>query len=206
MIKIFSRFNKYALVVLCTGGLGFAASHLLAQQKNPPKQPPAGNAAPKTEAAAPVNQTVDLKLVGVDQAQKAGVKTCIPLLKDLTGLTVDGDSAAISTWNKDTPDKRAFSALSFMKYNNKTAPHALGLVSAVPNSEGRCDGSNIRIQSSALSCEAIAANLAKQNAPAPQMMGDVRTYLPNQQGQRTILTPAATSGCIVVFTGTYYGQ
>ncbi len=206
MIKISNRFNKYILVVLCTGGLGLAASHLVAQQKAPSKQVPATNSAPKPDTAPPASQTPDLKFVGVDQAQKAGVKTCLPLLKDLTGLTVDGDSAAISTWNKDAPDKRAFSALNFMKYNNKTAPHALGLVSAVPNSEGRCDGSNIRIQSSALSCEAIAANLAKQNAPAPQMVGDVRTYLPNQQGQRTILTPAATSGCIVVFTGTYYGQ
>ncbi len=206
MIKIPKHFNKYVLVVLCTGGLGLAASHLVAQQKTAPKQAPVSNAAPKTETAVPANQAPDLKFIGVDQAQKAGVKTCLPLLKDLTGLTVDGDSVAVSTWNKDASDKRAFSALSFMKYNNKTAPNALGLVSATPNAEGRCDGSNIRIQSSALSCEAIAANLAKQNAPAPQMIGDVRTYLPNQQGQRTILTPAATSGCIVVFTGTYYGQ
>ena len=206
MIKISNRVNKYVLVVLCTGGLGLAASHLVAQQKSPPKQVPAANTAPKPDAAPSVNQTPDLRFVGVDQAQKAGVKTCIPLLKDLTSLTVDGDSAAISTWNKDAPDKRAFSALSLMKYNTKTAPYALGLVSAVPNPEGRCDGSNIRIQSSALSCEVIAANLAKQNVPAPQMMGEIRTYLPNQQGQRTILTPAATSGCIVVSTGTYYGQ
>ena len=156
-----------------------------------------------TSSSAPIS---DPRLLSVDQAQKVGVKTCLPLLKSLSSLTVEGENVAVSNWNKESPDRRAFSSLSVMRYPTITAPRALGLISATPTTDGQCDGTNIRIQPSTLNCDEIAINLAKQNIPAPEVLGDVRLYAPNPQGQRTILTPAATTGCIVVFTGTYYGK
>ncbi len=196
-----SFLNKKTLAIILVSLLGLGATALFAQQKKSPQS--------ISPAVAPIAkkepEASDPRFLALNQAQNAGVKTCLPLIKDLTGLTIDGESATVSTWNKDEPDNRAFSALSVMKYPNQTAPRAIGLVSATPAGT-HCDGSNIRIQSSALTCDAIAANLAKQNVPEPQVLGDVRLYAPNAQGQRTILSPAATNGCVLVFTGTYYGK
>ncbi len=196
MILFSPKIDKYIYAVLYTLAIIAAVIFYMNWQK--PKTP-------STESSAKISNT-DPRLIGADQAQKAGVKTCLPLLKSLSSVTIEGENVTSSNWNKEAPDRRAFSSLSIMRYPTATAPRALGLITAVPNSDGQCDGTNIRIQPSTLSCDEIAANLAKQNIPTPEVLGDVRLYAPNPQGQRTVLTPTATTGCVVVFTGTYYGK
>jgi hypothetical protein len=196
MILFSEKIDKYVYAALYTIGVVLCVVIFMNLQK------------PKAPAVDPSQYVTgsDPRLLGVDQAQKIGVKTCLPMLANLSSVTVEGENVATSNWNKDAPDRRAFSSLSFMRYATATAPRALGLITAVPNINGQCDGTNIRIQPSTLSCDEVAGNLAKQNIPAPEVLGDVRLYAPNPQGQRTILTPAATTGCVVVFTGTYYGK
>jgi hypothetical protein len=197
MIFVSEKIDKYIYGALYTGVVIAGVVFFMNMRKI--AQQPSVN----TSSVAPIS---DPRFLGADQAQKLGVKTCLPMLKSLSNLTVEGENVATSSWNKENPNSRAFSSLSIMRYPTPTAPRALGLIAAVPNSDGQCDGANIRIQPSTLSCDDIAANLAKQKTPAPELVGDVRLYAPNTQGQRTILTPAATTGCVVVFTGTYYGK
>lgn len=197
MLLFSPKIDKYIYASLYTGVVIASVVLFMNMHKTTPQ--PSVN----TSSVAPIS---DPRFLGADQAQKLGVKTCLPMLKSLSNLTVEGENVATSSWNKENPDRRAFTSLSIMRYPTPTAPRALGLITAVPNSDGQCDGANIRIQPSTLSCDDIAANLAKQNIPAPEVLGDVRLYTPNPQGQRTILTPAATTGCVVVFTGTYYGK
>jgi hypothetical protein len=161
-----------------------------------PKTPPAA-------AAAPAAQPRQVAFAAVDQAKKAGVKACAPLLEELVKQNVDAEHAAITTWNKQAPDQRMYSALNVMKFPNEVAPRAIGVVTTTPAAGGHCDGDAVRIHPSKLACEDIAKSLSK--APAPQTIGDVKVYPPNNAGQRVILLPAATSGCVVIGTGAYYG-
>jgi hypothetical protein len=184
-----------ALLLLSSGSVE-AQTLAPVKQSQPPKTAPAPSAA----ANAPARQ---IQLAAVDQAKKAGVKACAPLLEELVKQNVDAEHAAITTWNKQAPDQRMYSALNVMKFPNEIAPRAIGVVSTTPAAGGHCDGDAVRIHPSKLSCEDIAKSLSK--APTPQTIGDVKVYSPNNAGQRVILLPAATSGCVVIGTGAYYG-
>lgn len=164
------------------------------------KKPPA----PAAAAAKPAGPAPATPFAAVEQAKKAGAG-CLPALTDISRITIDSGHTAVSTWNKDAPSQRSFSALNFLKYENQAvAPRSLALVTVTPTPGNHCDASSMRIQPSKLSCQEISAGLAKQNGPAPQPIDDVLMYPPTQSGQRVILMPAA-SGCVVVSTGSYYG-
>ena len=145
--------------------------------------------------------------VAVENAQKVGVKACLPILTEESAANIDVDHAATSTWNKEDPDHRIYSALSFLTYPNDAAPRALVATMAAPIQQSNCDGSTIRIQPSRLACDQIATNIAGQsNSGKPEMIGDVRVYPPVTAGMRIILMPAATTGCVVVSSGTFFGR
>ena len=145
-------------------------------------------------------------LLAVENAQKVGVKACLPLLAEEAAANIDIEHATTSTWSKDDPDHRIYSALSFLTYPNDTAPRALVATVAAPTARPPCDGSTLRIQPSRLACEQIAANLANQKSPAPEMVGDVRLYPPAPNGLRLVLMPSATTGCVVISSGTFFGR
>jgi hypothetical protein len=152
----------------------------------------------------PANAT-ESTFAAADQAKKAGV-ACQPAIGEMTRLTVDAAHKTVSLWNKETPTQRSFTALNFLGYDNqKTAPRALSFFAVTPTSGNHCDSNNFRIQPSSLSCSEIAANLSRQKNPDPTTIGDSLLYPPNAAGQRIILMPTATTGCVVVSTGAYYG-
>ncbi len=160
---------------------------------------PAADKAKGPEPEAP-------KFAAVIEAEKSGVKACLPLLGDLSRLSIDAPHTAVSTWNKDRPNERMFSAMNFLSYSNATAPRALSIVAATPTPKSHCDGANVRIQPSKLDCSQIAADFKQQKVPDPQAIGDQLLYPPDRFGQRIVLLPAATTGCVVVSTGGYYGK
>jgi len=181
---------------LFLAALGFAS--VATAQDQPAKKP----AAPA--AAKPAAQAQATPFAAVEQAKKAGAG-CLPALTDISRITLDSGHTAVSTWNKDAPSQRSFSALNFLKYENQpVSPRSLALVTVSPTPANHCDAASMRIQPSKLSCQEISAGLAKQNGPAPQAIDDVLMYPPTQAGQRLILMPAA-AGCVVVSTGSYYG-
>jgi hypothetical protein len=181
-----------------------------------PAAKPVAKPAPKPEAAPALRGAADAsgaapgapqpKLLAVENAQKVGVKACLPLLAEETAANIDNDHATTSTWSKEDPDHRIYSALSFLTYPNDTAPRALVATVAAPTARPPCDGATLRIQPTKLACEQIATNLANQKSPAPELVGDVRLYPPAANGLRIVLMPAASSGCVVISSGTFFGR
>jgi hypothetical protein len=193
--------NRRATVWLFVGGAAVVAGGAvgLFLARGP------GSAQALKPAETPTISAAASPFVAVEQAKKAGA-ACLPALGEISRLSVDAAHTTVSLWNKEAPAQRTFTALNFLVYENqKVAPRALSFVAVTPTPGNHCDSSNLRVQPSSLSCAEISANLAKQNNPAPTPMGDILLYQPNAAGQRVILLPAATTGCIVISTGNYYG-
>lgn len=212
---VFCRRSRALLALSAAWVVGFGLSTtVVAQDAKPAAAKPAKSAAkprakPAAEqqpaAAAP---TTDAHFAAVDKAKEVGA-ACINGLTDMARVSIDTGHTAISTWQKDAPGQRAFAALNFLNYENQpTAPRAVSFISATPTVGGHCDMNSLRVQPSKLSCDEIAANLAKQTtpAPAPQKIGDMAIYPATTAGQRVVLLPSPAAGCVVISTGSYFGQ
>lgn len=178
-----------------------------AAKSNKPQAQSEKPAAP-TPAAAPAaaaDPKAQSPFVVVEQAKAVGA-ACLPALNDLAKITLDTTQTSMATWNKAAPGQRSFSALNFLEYQNQpNAPRAVALMNVSPTKDDHCDATNIRVQPSKLSCDEISANLMKQGSPAPEKYGDTKLFAPLAVGQRIALLPAATTGCVVISTGVYYG-
>jgi hypothetical protein len=203
--------------IFCMSLAGWTASDARAQQAASPAK---ADAKPKTEgktdaakpAGAPQKPAAPaasapgvVKFVALEHAQKAGVKTCSPMLGATLTALADAEQMGQSVWNVTAPDKRVFAAISYAGYPNQNAPRSFLFASATPTKPDQCDGAGLRVVPSALSCDQIAANLKEQKAPEPTMMGDVRVYT-NSPALRTILLPTPTTGCVVMSSGVFYGK
>ncbi len=140
------------------------------------------------------------------EAQKNDVKTCLPMLNDLSRLSITGPHTSVTSWSREAPNERMFTALSFASQPNAGGGNFVSVISATPTAKGRCDGANVRIEPSKQSCEDIARDLQKQNVPKPEVMNGTLLYPTNAAGQRLVLLPAAASGCVLISTGGYYGR
>ena len=163
------------------------------------KTPAPGKAQP-AEAEKP-------QFAPVVEAQKNDVKTCLPMLTELSRVSITGPHTSVNSWNRESPNERMFTALSVASQPNAGGGgNFLSVISATPTPKGRCDGSNVRIEASKQSCDEIARDLQKQNAPKPETMNGTLLYPANAAGQRLVLMPGAGAGCVVVSTGGYYGR
>ncbi|MGA9600915.1 MAG: hypothetical protein WBS22_11810 [Methylocystis sp.] len=140
------------------------------------------------------------------EAQKNGVKTCLPMLGELARFSISGPHTSVSSWSRETPDERMFSAMSLSTQTNAGGSNSLSLISATPTVKGHCDGSDVRIEASKQSCDEIARDMQKQNVAKPETVNGTLLYPPNAAGQRLVLLPSPASGCVVVTTGGYYGR
>lgn len=201
-----NRFRSFVLGAAGVIALLSLAWGAIAQQTAPRNPAPTARAQPQAQPQAQAAPRPPVSFLALEQLQGAGVRTCLPLMNELLRATVDVEHAGVANWNRDNPDQRAVSSINITAYPNDIAPRAISFVSAAPTRSGYCDGEKIRVQPSRLSCDAIAANLARQNAPQPAVMSDVRTYPPSSQGSRLILLPAAAGGCVVIDAGTFYGR
>jgi len=142
----------------------------------------------------------------VAEAQKKGVKTCLPMLNDLSRLSITGPHTSVISWNNETPNERMFTALSFSSATDANAAHFASVISATPSANGHCDGGDVRIEAAKQGCEDIARDLQRQNYSKPDVLNGTLLYPTNPAGQRLVLLPAAASGCVVITTGGYYGR
>jgi hypothetical protein len=188
-----------ALVLVIAGGAPLFAE---------PPEKPAKAKAPPTPAPAQPQQPESGKsqFAPVVEAQKLDVKTCLPMLSDLSRLSILGAHTSVTGLNREAPNERMFTALSFSSPLNAAAGPSVSVINATPTVKGHCDGANIRVDSSKQSCEDVARELQKQNAPKPETVNGTLVYQTNAAGQRLLLLPAAGSGCVVVSTGGYYGR
>jgi len=184
------------LFVIAFAGAGMATRGLVSEATAQPKN----TAQPKIEAASPY--------AGVEQAKKNGATACLPLLEDLSKITAGGGKhVAYSTWLKEAPSQRAFSATYVSQYDIANAPRSVGLTMVAPVAGNHCDGVNMEVQPSKMSCQEVAVGISKQaGAPKMEKAGDVIIVAPNPAGQRVFLLPSPTTGCILVSTGTYFGK
>jgi hypothetical protein len=176
----------------------FAESPAKDKDKAPakPKAPPA--AQPQAGAEKP-------QFAPVIEAQKNGVMTCLPMVGDLSRFSIGAPHTSVASWSREAANERMFTALSFPAQANPGAGF-VSLISATPTPKGHCDGSNVRVESSKQSCDEIAGDLQKKNVPKPETINGTLLFPPNAAGQRLVLLPAATSGCVVISTGGYFGR
>ena len=185
------------LVVVAVVGLN---DPLLAQ---PPEKEKASG---KAKAAKPQAEAEKPQFAPIVEAQKNGVTTCLPMLTDLARLSIAGPHTSVTSWNRETPNERMFSALSFSSQPTAGGGHFVSVISATPTAKGHCDGADVRIEASKQSCDDIARDMQKQNVPKPETMASALLYPPNAAGQRLVLLPSPASGCVVITTGGYYGR
>jgi hypothetical protein len=164
-------------------------------------------AAGKAKAAKPQQPEADKpQFAPVVEAQKNDVKTCLPMLTDLSRLSISGPHTSVTSWSREAANERMFTALSFASQPNAGGGNFVSVISATPTAKGRCDGSDVRIEASKQSCDDIARDLQKQNTPKPEAMNGTLLYPTNPAGQRLVLLPSPASGCVLVTTGGYYGR
>ena len=137
------------------------------------------------------------------EAEKLQIKTCLPMVGELSRLTIRGPHTSVTGLSREAPNERMFSALTLSAPAGAGAAPSVSVMSATPTAKGHCDGASLRIEPSKQSCEEIAAALQKQNAPKPETLNGTLVYQPNATGQRLILLPAAASGCVVISSGAF---
>jgi hypothetical protein len=139
----------------------------------------------------------------VVEAQKNDVKTCLPMLTDLSRLSISGPHTSVSSWSREASNERMFTALSFA---SQPGSNFVSVISATPTAKGHCDGADVRIEASKQSCDDISRDLQKQNVAKPETVNGTLLYPTNAAGQRLVLLPSPAAGCVVVTTGGYYGR
>jgi hypothetical protein len=172
---------------------------LLAESTDKDKAPAKAKAPPPAEAAK-------TQFAPLGEAQKNGVTTCLPMLTDLSRLSITGPHTSVTSWNREAPNERMFTALSFSSSTDANAARFVSVISATPTAKGHCDGADVRIEASKQSCDDIARDMQKQKVPKPETMNGALLYPANAAGQRLVLMSAAASGCVVITTGGYYGR
>ena len=198
--------SKKTLSILTGSLLAVAAVVGLNQPlaAQPEKEKDKAAAKGKAPAAAKPQAEADKpQFAPVVEAQKNDVKTCLPMLNDLARLSITGPHTSVNSWSRETPNERMFTAMSFA---NAGAGSFVSVINATPTAKGHCDGADVRIESSKLSCEDIARDLQKKDAPKPETVNGTLLFPTNAAGQRLVLLPAAASGCVLITTGGYYGR
>ena len=184
-------------------GVAFGLSDPLSAE--PPEKGLKGKASPAPANAKPP-EAQKPQFAPVVEAQKNDVKTCLPMLNDLSRFSITGPHTSVTSWSREAPNERMFTAMSFASQPNAGGGNFVSVISATPTAKGHCDGADVRIEASKQSCEDIARDMQKQNVPKPETMNGTLLYPTNAAGQRLVLMPAAASSCVVVTTGGYYGR
>lgn len=83
-----------------------------------------------------VSTSVLAENIPYDQAQKAGVKKCLPAIKKITDFVIDdGNAGAHSFWNTDNPDSSAFTTIIERNFSDGAI---LTNVTVSPTPNGKC--------------------------------------------------------------------
>ncbi|MFY9655166.1 MAG: hypothetical protein WAK01_01055 [Methylocystis sp.] len=198
--------SKKTLVIL-SGSLLLVVGAVAGLYEFLSAQPPAKEkASGEAKAPAATAEAQKPQFAPVVEAEKNDVKTCLPMLNDLSRFSITGPHTSVTGWNREAPNERIFTAISFANPTNAGVGNFISVISATPTAKGHCDGANVRIEAAKQSCDIIARDLQKQNAPKPETMNGTLLFPTNAAGQRLVLLPSPASGCVVITTGGYYGR
>lgn len=129
---------------------------------------------------------------GAAQAEKAGIKTCLPVIERVESFLSRGHSGNVLTfWDKAAPDRNLFSAL--MALENQNGSNLTNL-NVMPSTDGQCVVEYTQTGFVPLAC----ANYAKSLGDSVRFVRDLnsRTALFDGRGVQLYLSPAGPNGCL----------
>ncbi|SDR60061.1 hypothetical protein SAMN05519103_06638 [Rhizobiales bacterium GAS113] len=176
------------------------------QQQRPMPDQGAGTSAPTfgapaSGAAAPVagaGSPAAPQTVFDEHARQGKIATCANVFSVLgRGVVVDSSYTAQTQWAANAGDTHAVESLVALSGSGEhAAQRAAGVIFAAPVGQ-KCEGGLVRVTPTASSCEALGAELAKQNGRS-RTLGDLSVIdLPN--GAQVMLVPF-NNACIAVTT------
>jgi hypothetical protein len=126
------------------------------------------------------------------QAEKAGIKTCLPVIESVESFLSRGHSGnVLAFWDKGAPDRNLFSAL--MALENQNGSNLTNL-NVMPSTDGQCAVEYTQTGYVPLAC----ANYAKNLGDSVRFVRDLnsRTALFDGRGVQLYLSPAGPNGCL----------
>lgn len=127
-----------------------------------------------------------------DDAAKAGIRTCLPLIEKVeTFLSANHDASTISFWDKAAADKSLFSTLIALE--NKTGSSFANL-NVLPSHDGQCVAEYTQTGYVPQTCQDYLRGLGN-NARFVRDMNS-KTALIQGQGVQILLSPAGPGGCL----------
>ena len=89
-----------------------------------------------------------------DQAVKAGIKTCLPVIKKVTNFIIeDGNAGAHSLWDKENPNSGSFSTVIERDYSDGVL---VSNITVTPAKNGKCSVEYQRIFNMDKPCIAVS--------------------------------------------------
>lgn len=163
-----------------------------------------------TTAAEPIqpdgSQPDKSKVAALQIADKAGVRTCAPLLGLVSSQIATGRHVATALWNKEAADKHIFSVTNAVASGDPASPLLLSFAGVTPLASTSCDASSLVVQPYPVSCDTVGAALETKGAAKGDFADNVKMYNYREPGARSFLLPASTSICIVITAQTWFGK
>ncbi len=92
--------------------------------------------------------------VVVNQAEKAGVKKCLPAVKNMADFLIkDGNAGSYAVWNSKTPDQQVFTSVIERNFSNGIL---LTSLTVAPVTSGQCAAVYDQVSYSPKSCIAVS--------------------------------------------------
>lgn len=146
------------------------------------------------------------KVAALQIADKAGVRTCAPLLGLVSSQIATGRHVTTALWNKEAADKHIFSVTNAVATGDPASPLLLSFAGVTPLPSTSCDASSLVVQPYAVSCDTVGAALETKGAAKGDFADNVKMYNYREPGARSFLLPASTSICIVITAQTWFGK
>lgn len=132
--------------------------------------------------------------IPLQQAQKAGVKQCLPAVRKMSEFLLEGGNhGAHGTWNAARPDKQVYASMIEKTFSD--ASQIFSLV-VTPNASGECPTVYERIAYFPESCIALAKNTLSTFEYKGELNQRV-TIMSSKSGGDAYLMPIA-AGCLLV--------
>ena len=129
----------------------------------------------------------------VNQAATAGVKRCLPAVKNMADFLIEnGNAGSHSVWNSNTPDKQIFTSVIERNFNDGVLLSSL-TVSPVPS--GACAAVYDQISYSPKSCIAVSKETFGKYEYKDSVNKEV-IVLESKEGVNVYLLPAEGGGCV----------
>lgn len=127
-----------------------------------------------------------------DEAAKAGIKTCLPLVEKLeTYLSAGHSASTLSFWDRAAADKNLFSTLITLE---SPTSNSFANLNVLPSPDGQCVAEYTQTGYVPQTCQDYLETLGNQARFVRDM--NSKTALIQGQGVQILLSPAGPNGCL----------